>query len=144
MSTSVRSHYVTSTSIRFCCKVMSLIGSCLNSMLGTFSRRQMVKFITGQGSYLETSLSPPVIFLLPVPRRYFFCGSFYSCLSLLYCLVCVMQPFGHLLRKGRILGSPVCDVFLWICHFPMRYPGSGVALDCIDSWSLLLPYFVVC
>ena len=23
-----------------------------------------------------------------------------------------------------------------ICHFPMSYPGSGVVLDCIDSWSL--------
>ena len=26
-----------------------------------------------------------------------------------------------------------CDVFLSICHFPIRYPGSGVILDCINS-----------
>ena len=26
---------------------------------------------------VEISLSPPVIFLLTIPRRYFFCGSFY-------------------------------------------------------------------
>ena len=27
----------------------------------------------------------------------------------------------------------VCDVQLYFFHFPMWYPGSGVALDCIDS-----------
>ena len=28
----------------------------------------------------------------------------------------------------------VCDVVLFcFYHFPMRYPGSGVVLDCIDS-----------
>ena len=27
----------------------------------------------------------------------------------------------------------VCDVYLCFCHFPMWYPESGVALDCIDS-----------
>ena len=25
---------------------------------------------------------------------------------------------------------------LWLCYFPMWCPGSGVVLDCIDSWSL--------
>ena len=30
----------------------------------------------------------------------------------------------------------VCDVYLWFCHFPMWYPGSGVVLDCIDAGSL--------
>ena len=57
-------------------------------------------------------------------------------LLLLYCLVCVMQPCGHLLGKGWLLGSLVYDVFLRICHFPIWYPGSSVLLDCIDSWSL--------
>ena len=31
----------------------------------------------GWGWYRETSLSIPVIFLLTIPRWYFFCGSFY-------------------------------------------------------------------
>ena len=52
---------------------------------------------------------------------------------LLCCLVCSLQPCGHLLGKGWPLGSLVCDVFLCYCHFPMRCPGSGVVLDCIDS-----------
>ena len=52
----------------------------------------------GCGWYCETSLSIPVIFLLTIPRWYFFCGSFYV-FYLLYCLVCVMQPCGHLLGK---------------------------------------------
>ena len=42
-------------------------------------------------------LSPPVIFLLTVPRRFFFRGSFFaifvSRVSLLYCLVCSLQPW---------------------------------------------------
>ena len=56
----------------------------------------------------------------------------YLCLSLPYCHVCSLQPCGHLLEKGLLLGSLVCDVFLWFCHFPMRFPGSGVVLDCFD------------
>ena len=27
----------------------------------------------------------------------------------------------------------VCDVIFCVYHFPMRYYGSGVVLDCIDS-----------
>ena len=38
-----------------------------------------------------------------------------------------------LLGKGWPLGSLVCGVFLCFCLFPMRYPGSGVVRDCIDS-----------
>ena len=26
---------------------------------------------------------------------------------------------------------------LWFCYFPIRNPGTGVVLDCIESWSLL-------
>ena len=26
---------------------------------------------------------------------------------------------------------------LWFCYFPFWYPGTGVVLDCINSWSLL-------
>ena len=59
-----------------------------------------------------------------------------SCVSCF--LVCSLQPCGNLQGKGEPLGSPVCDVFLCFCHFPMRCPGSGVVhvLDCIDSRSL--------
>ena len=57
---------------------------------------------------------------------------FILCLYLLYCLVCVMQPCGHLLGKGWLLGSPVCDVFLCFCHFPIWCSRSCVVLDCID------------
>ena len=53
-----------------------------------------------------------------------------SCLS--FCLVCSLQPCGHLLGKGWPLGRLVCDVFLCFCHFPMWSFGSGVVLDCID------------
>ena len=53
------------------------------------------------------------------------------CLSC--CLVCPLQPCGHLLGKGWPLGSLVCDVFLCYSHFPMCCPGSGLVLDCIDS-----------
>ena len=62
-----------------------------------------------------------------------FCYLYVSCLSC--CLVCSLQPCGHLLGKGWPLGSLVCDVFLCFCHFPMWCPGSGVVLDCIDSRS---------
>ena len=37
----------------------------------------------------ETSLNPPVIFLLTVPWLYFFCGSFLFVCPLPFCLVCV-------------------------------------------------------
>ena len=35
-----------------------------------------------------------------------------------------------------------CHDSIVFCHFPMRYPGSGVVLDCIDSW--YLPPFLLC
>ena len=77
-----------------------------------------------------------LIFLLAVPRRYLFYVSFFYCVSLPYCLVCAMQPWGHMLVNGWLIGSPVCDVFLCFCHFPMQYYGPGMVLECIDSWSL--------
>ena len=49
--------------------------------------------------------------------------------------VCFVQPCGHLLGTCWPLGSPVCDVFLWFCHFPIQCPGSGVVLDRIDFCS---------
>ena len=78
------------------------------------------------------------IFLLTVPRRCFLCGSFYV-ISVLFCYafmhVCLLMPCGHLLGKVWPLGSRLWCVIvtLSLSHW---YPGSGVVLDCIYSWSL--------
>ena len=43
------------------------------------------------------------IFLLTVPRRYFFCGSlmlFLSCVCYAFVRACLLLPCGHLLGKG--------------------------------------------
>ena len=53
--------------------------------------------------------------------------------------VCSSLPFGHLLGKGWPLIS-CWWCLLYFCHFPMWYPGAGVVLDCILSWSLP-PFF---
>ena len=69
-----------------------------------------------------------IIYVIPV----LFCYAFMH--------VCLLMPCGHLLGKGWHLVSFVmsnCDVV--ISHW---YPGSGVVLDCIDSWSL--PSFLLC
>ena len=59
---------------------------------------------------------------------------FLSCVCCAFVRVCSYVPCGHLLRKGRHLGSRLwCTVSLLLSHW---YPGSGVVLDCIDSWSL--------
>ena len=71
-----------------------------------------------------------------MPLLWFLFVIYASCLSLLCCLACSLQPCDHLLGKGWPLGSLVCDVFLCFCHFTLWCPGSGVVLDYIDSWSL--------
>ena len=65
-------------------------------------------------------LKPPSkIFLLTVPRRYFFCGSFIlflSCVCYAYVCVCLLMHCGHLLGKSCPLGSrlwcPVVSLLL--------------------------------
>ena len=79
------------------------------------------------------------IFLLTVPGRYFFCGSFMlflSCVCYAFVCACLLIPCGHLLGKGWPLGFRLwcLIVSLLLSHW---YPGSGMVLDCIDSWSLL-------
>ena len=56
---------------------------------------------------------------------------YWPCLFIQYRYV----PCGHLLGKGWPLGSRLwcLTVSLSLSHW---YPGSGVVLDCIDSWSL--------
>ena len=109
----------------------------------------------------ETGLSPPVkyftdgskVVLLLWIFYGFFCLDYIDswslhpyllCVSYAFVHVCLFVPCGHLLRKGWPLGSRLCciTVSLSLSHW---YPGSGVVLDCIDSWSLhpyLLPLFV--
>ena len=60
-------------------------------------------------------------------------------ISVLFCYafmhVCLLMPCGHLLVKGWPLGSHLwcLIVTLSLSHW---YLGSGVVLDCIDSWSV--------
>ena len=71
-----------------------------------------------------------------------------------------LQHCDHLLWKGWSLGSLICDVSLYFCHFPVRYgtwlywflifaffftlivsiPDRCLLpyFDCIDSWSLFI------
>ena len=60
---------------------------------------------------------------------------FLSCVCYAFVRVCLYVPCGHLLGKGWPLGSRLwCPtVSLSLSHW---YSGSGVVLDCIDSWSL--------
>ena len=66
-------------------------------------------------------------------------------ISVLFCYafmhVCLLMPCGHLLGKGWPLGFRLwcLIVMLSLSHW---YPGSGVELDCIDSW--YLPSFLLC
>ena len=61
-------------------------------------------------------------------------GFFLSCVCYAFVRVCLFVPYGHLLGKGWPLGSRLwcITVSLSLSHW---YPGSGVVLDFIDSWS---------
>ena len=83
------------------------------------------------------------IFLLTVPRRRFFCGSFMlflSCFCYAFVRVCLLMPCSHLLGKGWPLGSRLWCLIVRL-SLSNRYPGTGVVLDCIDSWFLSRSYF---
>ena len=55
-----------------------------------------------------------------------------SCLSVSLCLVCSLQPYGHLPRADLL--ALLCVMFLMFCYFPMWCPGSGVDIDdCNDG-----------
>ena len=78
------------------------------------------------------------IFLLTVPRRRFYCGSFMlfsSCFCYAYVHVCLLMPWGRLLGKGWPLGFPLWCLIVKL-SLSCWYPVSGLVLDCIDSWSL--------
>ena len=61
-------------------------------------------------------------------------------LCLVFMCVCLLMHCGHLLGKGWPLGSRLwCLIVMLSLSF--LYTGSGVVLDCIDSW--LLPSFLL-
>ena len=97
------------------------------------------------GAPLNRLKSSSKIFLLTVPRGCFFCGSFMfflSCFVMLSCTsdICLLMPCGHLLGKSWSFCSRLrcLIVKLSLSHW---YHGSGVVLDCIDSW--YLPSFLL-
>ena len=75
----------------------------------------------------------------------FFCGSFMffflSCVCYTFVRVCLYVPCGHPLGKGWPLGSRLWGITMSLSP-SHPYPGSGVVLDCIDSWSLH-PYLLL-
>ena len=64
-----------------------------------------------------------------------FCVFVLSCVCYVFVRVCLYVLCGHLLGKGWPLGSRLwcLTVSSSLSHW---YPGPGVVLDCIDSWSL--------
>ena len=62
-----------------------------------------------------------------------------SCVCYAFVRVCLYVPRGHLLGKGWSVGLWCLTVTLSLSHW---YPGSGVVLDCIDSWCLH-PYLLL-
>ena len=93
------------------------------------------------------SIGPSIIlrsiFLLTVPRWYFFCGSFVLFMYCLSCFrVCSLMLCGHLLGKSWPLGSCLWCL-LCFCYFPMCYPGSGMWYFIVSFPDLChLSYFV--
>ena len=83
----------------------------------------------------KTGLSPPVKIIF-TGRSKVVLLLCYSCLVFVMLLrVCFWCLVVTCWERADLLAL-VCDVLLCVCHFPMWYPGSGVVLDCIDSWSL--------
>ena len=91
-----------------------------------------------------TRLSPPVkYFYWPFEGGASFVDIFV--ISVLFCYafmhICLLMPCGHLLGKGWPLGSHLWCLIVTLSLFHW-YSGSGVVLDCIDSW--FLPSFLLC
>ena len=98
--------------------------------------QRFIKSLLRKCEYLDSS--PPVkYFNWPFQCGTSFVDHFcYLCLHALclsYFRVCSLLPCGRLLGKGWPLSSCLfnCVFAIWY-----MYPGSGVVLDCIDSWSL--------
>ena len=92
----------------------------------------------GWGWRCETGLSPPIKYFTDRSKAVLFCGSFMfflTCVCYTFVRVCLFVPCGHLLGNGWPIGTRLwcITVRLSLSHW---YPGSGVVLDCIDTWSL--------
>ena len=82
----------------------------------------------------SSGLSPPVKYFTDRSKAVLLL--WIICVVCLSCFrVCLLLPCGHLLGKGCPLGS-CWWCLLYLRYFPMWYPGSGVVLDYIVSWSL--------
>ena len=82
---------------------------------------------------------PRVIFWLIVTRGYYIVDPIHICLyhivsSVPWSRVVICSVRANLLVLLCVMFSCVF-VTLCLCHFPIWCPGSGVLLDCIDSWS---------
>ena len=62
-------------------------------------------------------------------------GFFLSCVCYAFVCVCLFLPCGHLLGTSWPLGSRLWCITVSL-SLSYWYPGSGVVLDCIHSWSL--------
>ena len=95
------------------------------------------------GALLKWFKSSSKIFLLTVQRRCLFSLIIYV-IAVLFCYafmrICLLMPCGHLLGKGLPIGSRLWYLIVKL-SLSNWYPGSGVVLDCIHSWSCLLSYF---
>ena len=87
------------------------------------------------------------LFLLTVPRRYFFCGSF-LCVTYVLCFHAFASVHCCLVFTCWLKGLTSWLLFVIFnsvfVTFPWWYPGSGVVLESIESWSLppfLLHYY---
>ena len=86
----------------------------------------------------KTGLSPPVKYFTDRSKAVLLLLIIWV-ISVLFCYafmhVCLLMPCGNLLGKRWPLGSRLwcLIVTLSLSHW---YPGSGVVLECIDSWSL--------
>ena len=94
----------------------------------------------GWGWRCETGLSPPVKYFTDRSKAVLLLWIFYVFVLSCVCYVCarlficaLWSPAGKGLTSW--LSFVVSSVSLSLSHW---YPGSGVVLDCIDSWSLHL------
>ena len=110
--------------------------------LGVFHANQTSMCLDPHLNYMwgwqsETGLSPPVKdFYWPFQGRYYFCGSFVFCFFVSHAFVSVHCCLVVTCWEKADLLALVGNVYCIFCYLPMWYPGSGVVLDCIVSWSL--------
>ena len=65
---------------------------------------------------------------------------FLSCVCYAFVRICLFVPCSHLLGKSWPFGSRLRCITVRF-SLSLWYPGSGVVLDCINSWSLY-PYLL--